>query len=159
MRSHRPRAEQTAERPRTRLLRRATGVAVLRPVRGDLTSARPVNGRHGCASGLDGAVVVTTPPWSTNGGPSDALSSTTSREQTAEASYAALATSYWSCGLASGQRRSNVSPACEWSARVCYRAGWCSSGDSTTVKHQRRSFRRALIDPDQSSRLTPRTRL
>ena len=127
--SYRPRAELTAATPRTRLGRRATGVALARPVRGDLTSARPVNGRHRCASGLDAEVVVPQPPWSTNGGRSDALSHRPRAEQTAGASHAALATSYRSCVATTGQRRSEVSPACEWSAQVCYRAGWCSSSD------------------------------
>ena len=80
-------------------------------------------------------------------------------EGTAEASHAALATSYRSCVLTTGQRRSVVSPACEWSAQVCCRAGWCSRGDQTTVKRQRRSSRLTIIDHERSRRLTPRTRL
>ena len=81
MRSHRPRAEQTAEA--SHAARLATSyrscVPFPRAIRADLWSARPVNGRHRCASGLGGAVVAIKPPWRTNGGTSDAPSSTTSR--------------------------------------------------------------------------------
>ena len=68
-----------AYRARGALSELAAGGACVGAVRGDPTSARPVNGRHRCASGLGGAVVVAKPPWSTNRGRSDALSSTTSR--------------------------------------------------------------------------------
>ena len=39
--------------------------------------------------------------------------------QTADASHAALATSYRTCVLVTSHRRSNVSSASEWSAQVC----------------------------------------
>ena len=73
MRSHRPRAEQTADASYTRLATSYRSCA-------RMTAQRLSNASPACEwSAQGGAVVVAKAPWSTSGGRSDALSSSTSR--------------------------------------------------------------------------------